>query len=184
MKNTSPDITTTPVNSTANGSQGIRDSAHHFNSPGEVTESAFVERQPNYTIYKPNSRGCGGAVRFSLNRAKGALFVEASRQSGEKQFDWENKIIMKWGLSDIGHALATLQGRQTQAKLFHQSEKANSTFDLTLRTEPDRAPYLLNISRQDATNKSLRKVMIPVSHAEAAILETALRAAANRLLRW
>jgi hypothetical protein len=77
-----------------------------------------------------------------------------------------------------------LQGRTTEAKLFHQSEKANSAFELSLRDDPDRAPFLMSLSRQDAADKSLRKVTIPVSHAEAAILETALRTAVTRILRW
>jgi hypothetical protein len=149
-----------------------------------VDPPATVERTPDYAIYKPNSRGSGGVVRFGLNRSKAAVFVDAASQSGEKQFDWENKITMKWGLSDLGAVLATLQGRQPQAKLFHQSEKANSAFDLTLREDPERAPYMLSISRQDAMDKSLRKVTIPLTHGEAAVLETALRAAVTRLLRW
>lgn len=148
------------------------------------TASNANERTPDYAIYKPNSRGSGGVIRFGLNRAKGAVFVDAAAQAGEKQFDWENKITMKWGLSDIGPVLATLQGRQPQAKLFHQSEKANSAFELTPREDPERAPYLMSISRQDSADKSLRKVTIPLTHGEAAILETALRAAVNRLLRW
>ncbi len=142
------------------------------------------DRTPDYAIYKPNSRGSGGVIRFGLNRSKAAVFVDAASQSGEKQFDWDNKITMKWGLSDLGPVLATLQGRLPQAKLFHQSEKANSAFELTPREDPERAPYLLSISRQDATDKSLRKVTIPLSHGEAAILETALHAAITRLLRW
>jgi hypothetical protein len=145
---------------------------------------AAVERTPDYAIYKPNSRGSGGVVRFGLNRNKAAVFVDAASQSGEKQFDWENKITMKWGLSDLGAVLATLQGRLPQAKLFHQTEKANSAFELSVREDPERAPYLLSISRQDATDKSLRKVNIPLTHSEAAVLETALRAAVTRLLRW
>lgn len=152
-----------------------------------VVESSSVtpaQRSTDYAVYKPNSRGSGGVVRFGLNRAKASIFVDAAMQSGEKQFDWENKVTMKWGMSDIGAVLATLQGRQTQAKLFHQSEKANSAFELTLREEPDRAPYLLSISRQDSTDKTLRKVTIPLTHGEAAVLETALRAAVGRLLRW
>lgn len=149
-----------------------------------VDSPAAFERTPDYAIYKPNSRGTGGVVRFGINRVKAAVFVDAASQSGEKQFDWENKITMKWGLSDLGAVLATLQGRLPQAKLFHQSEKANSAFELTPREDPERAPYLLTISRQDATDKSLRKVTIPLSHAEAAVLETALRTAVTRLLGW
>ena len=153
-------------------------------APATTAERTTTDRTPDYAIYKPNSRGTGGVVRFGLNRAKNALFVDATNQSGEKQFDWENKITMKWGLSDLGPVLATLQGRTTQAKLFHQSEKANSAFELTLREDPERAPYLLSVSRQDAADKSLRKVAIPLSHGEAAVLESALRTAVARLLHW
>jgi hypothetical protein len=148
------------------------------------SSQSTTERSPEYAIYKPNSRGSGGVVRFGLNPAKGAVFVDAAAQSGEKQFDWENKIIMKWALSDLGAVLAALQGRQPQAKLFHQSEKANSAFELTYQDDPERAPYLLSVSRQTTEDKSLRKVTIPLSHGEAAVLETALRAAITRLLAW
>ena len=138
----------------------------------------------DYGIYKPNGRGNGGVIRFELNRAKAAVFVDAATQSGDKQFDWEQKITMKWGLADLGAMLATLQGRQPQAKLFHQSEKANSAFELTLRDDPQRAPYMMSMSRQDQSAKTVRKVSIPITHAEAAILETALRSAVVRLLAW
>jgi hypothetical protein len=153
-------------------------------TPEEPPAIAREERTPDYPIYKPNARGSGGVIRFGLNRGKAAVFVDAAAQSGERQFDWENKITMKWGLSDLGPVLATLQGRQTQAKLFHQSEKANSAFEITLREDPDRAPYLMSLSRQDTADKSLRKVAIPLTHGEAAVLETALRAAITRLLKW
>lgn len=153
-------------------------------TPEETPAIARAERTPDYAIYKPNARGNGGVIRFGLNRGKAAVFVDAATQSGERQFDWENKITMKWGLSDLGPVLATLQGRQLQAKLFHQSEKANSAFEITLREDPDRAPYLMSLSRQDTADKSLRKVAIPLTHGEAAVLETALRAAITRLLKW
>ena len=154
-------------------------------STGTSTTSAPpTEYAADYTIFKPNSRGNGGMVRFGLNAAKAALFVNAASQTGEKQFDWDNRIIMKWGLADVGQVLATLQGRQPQAKLFHQTDKANSACDLTLRDDPDRAPYALSISRQDAADKSLRKVSISLTHGEAAVLEAALRVAVCRLVGW
>lgn len=64
----------------------------------ETTKTETTKAYPNgYAIYKPNQRGTGGVVRFNLNAEKGAVFVEAAAQSGEKQFDWDSKIIMKWG---------------------------------------------------------------------------------------
>lgn len=158
---------------------------HQLEENRTVSDTAkppFAKTQ-DYAIYKPNSRGTGGVIRFSLNRAKGAVFVDAAAQSGEKQFDWENKLTMKWALADLGPVIATLQGRQPVAKLFHQSEKANSAAELTARDDPDRAPFLLSVSRQ-ATDKTVKKITIPVIGGEAAILECALRAAVARLLGW
>ena len=149
-----------------------------------LDSSTNTERSSEYAIYKPNSRGNGGVVRFGLNRAKACIFVDAANQCGEKQFDWDNKITMKWGLPDLGMVVAALQGRSPQAKLFHQSEKANSAFELSRQEDPERAPYLLNISRQNSADKSLRKVTLPLSHGEAAVLETALQTAVTRLLGW
>jgi hypothetical protein len=149
-----------------------------------LPEQANKTYTNDYAIYKPNQRGSGGAIRFNLNADKGAIFLDAASQSGEKQFDWDNKIIMKWGLSDIGSVLALLQNRTTEAKLFHKTEKATSTFELTLRDEPDRAPYMLYVSRQEIADKALRKVSIPMTHPEAAILEVALRIATSRIIGW
>ncbi len=146
--------------------------------------AAATARSPEYTLYKPNARGTGGAVRFQLNRERAAVFVDGANQSGEKQFDWEKKIIMKWGLPDLGAALAVLERRAPQAKLFHQTEKSNSAFELATQEGEDRAPYFIHLSRQDSASKEVQKVSVPMSHAEAAVLETALKTAVARLLSW
>lgn len=146
--------------------------------------SPTTDRLPEHAIYKPNAKGSGGVIRFGLNPAKGAVFLDAAPQSGERQFDWENKVTMKWGLPDLGAALAVLQGREASAKLFHKSERANSACELRRRDDPDRAPYLMGVSRQEAADKSVRKVTIPITHAEAAVLEQVLQAAVRRLLGW
>ncbi|MCB1225477.1 MAG: hypothetical protein KDK99_06675 [Verrucomicrobiales bacterium] len=153
-------------------------------SKGTRSSSKADARPLDYAIYKPNGKGTGGVVRFELNRAKAAVFVDAASQMGDKQFDWENKLTMKWGLADLGAVMAVLQGRETQAKLFHQSEKANSAFELTHRDDPKRAPFWVSVSRQDEAAKSVKKVLIPMSHGEAVVLETALRTAVARLLGW
>ena len=80
--------------------------------------------------------------------------------------------------------LAVLRGRQSEAKLFHRSEKANSAFGAATREDPEKAPYLLSLSRQENVDKILRKVTIPITHAEAVVLETALSGAVSRLIGW
>ena len=61
---------------------------------------------------------------------------------------------------------------------------ANSPFELVKRDDPDMAPLIMTISRQEAADKSLRKVSIPITHAEAAVLETVLETAVSRLIGW
>jgi len=150
----------------------------------QATPATNHQRSQDYPIYKPNSRGTGGVIRFGLNRSKAAVFIDAASQSGERQFDWENKITMKWGLSDIGTMLATLQGKTTQTKLFHQTDRANSAFEFNSQSDPERAPYRMTLSRQDASDQSIKKISISVTHSEAAVLETALRAAICQLIQW
>ena len=168
------------------GTTSSHNTANTGNTGNTVPAEAAISypRRREHTIYKPNSRGTGAAIRFSLNRDKAAMFVEAAAQTGDRQFDWENKIIMKWGLSDIGGVLAVLQGRQPIAKLFHQTPKGNSTCDLVTRDDPERAPYMLTISRQVTATREVRKAVVPLTHAEAAVLEAALRAATTRLIGW
>lgn len=151
------------------------------NEPSPQDARAYPK---NYTIYKPNQRGTGGAVRFGLSVEKSAVFLEAASQCGEKQFDWDQKIIMKWGLADIGAVLAALSGRTPQAKLFHKTEKASSTLELSFRDDPAHAPYMLSVSRQETADKSLRRVALPLTHAEVSVLEAALRVATVRIVGW
>lgn len=171
-------------NSKPSSGTQTRDESAPAAASGAAESPRATNRPADYAIYKPNGRGTGGVIRFELNRAKNSVFVDAASQAGDKHFDWDQKITMKWGLADLGAALATLQGRQPQAKLFHQTEKANSAFELAAREDPQRAPYIMSMSRQDESAKSVRKVSIPITHAEAAVLETALRSAVIRLLGW
>ena len=150
---------------------------------------AEVKRPPAYTVYKPNRNSNGGAMSFHFNKYKQAVFVEAANQSGEKRFDWDNKVIMKWGLTDLGAILGALQNKTPNAKLFHQTEKASSACNLRYQApDPnnDRAlpPFRLIISRQDNQDKSVAKVMISLTEGEAAILETAIRNAITGILEW
>jgi len=53
---------------------------------------------------------------------------------------------------------------------------------MTYRDDPQKAPFFTSMSRKEDSTKNVKKVTIPVTHSEAAILETALRAAITRLI--
>jgi len=156
-------------------------------APSTPAQSATTQRifDPQYTIYKPNNRGSGGVIRLGLSLEKSCVFAEAASQSGERQFDWENKLIMKWGISDLGNLLALLQGRTAESKLFHRTDKADTSLQISRQTNnQDHAPYLLSISRKSATDGSAQRVSLPITHAESAVLQTIITSAINRILQW
>lgn len=152
-------------------------------APSGLTHSKR-EYDPQYAIFKPNNRGTGGVARFGLSCLKSCVFLETANQSGERQFDWDEKIIMKWGISDLGAVLAVLQRRMPEAKLFHRTDKADTALSLVRQEEKDRAPYLLSISRQSTSDGSAKRMAIPLTHSEVAILEAIIRSAIARILKW
>ena len=144
------------------------------------------DRAKDFTVYKASKKGTGGAIGFDLNVAKEAVFVNAANQDGEKSFDWDNKIVMKWGLSDIGSILAVLQRRVPSVELYHQAEASNTTFALNFDSETAKGQggYYVRIARQDASTKELKKVSIGITHGEAATLAWLLQVAITRIHRW
>jgi hypothetical protein len=78
-----------------------------------------------YNIYKPRKDGGGAATQFEMrpDADKGyVFFFSGAGQNGtEKNFNWQNKINMSLGTSDIQEMLATLQRRQDECNLFHES---------------------------------------------------------------
>lgn len=150
---------------------------------GEAVEQRF---RGQYTIYKPSQRGSGGALRFELNKRTGALFVECAPQCADdpRRFEWEKKIVMKWGLADIGEMMAVLERRQNSMKLFHQTPKGNTAFELKYQLDRRPPNFFATISRQKADTKEVERLGVPMSLGEAAILLALMRAAAVALVGW
>ena len=130
-----------------------------------------------YPIYKPNGKGTGAAIQFKPDFDKGCIFINAANQAGEKSYNWDSKVIMKLGMSDIGKIIATLARRTTECKLFHKSERGQTTFDLKPGTKYG---YMLNTT----STISDSRVNLPVSDDEAEILLTLLRSVVPIFSRW
>jgi hypothetical protein len=153
---------------------------------GNGADSRGGALRRNYTVYKPAKSGKGGAMRFDLNAQTPAVFVEAARQlpDEERRFDWESKVVMKWGPNDIGEILAVLDRVQGETKLFHQTDKGNTAFELKLQGDRTPATFFATLSRQRADTKEVDRLGISVSLGEAAVLAALLRHAALVLAGW
>ncbi len=150
------------------------------------TAAAAGRRHGQFTVYKPVKSGRGGALRFELSPERKAVFVEGAHQeeSELRRFKWTSKIVMKWGLGDIGEALAVIERRQPEAKLFHKTEKGNTAFEF--KYQPDRKPanFFATLSRQRGDTKEVDRLGISLSPGEAAVLAALFRRAAVVLAGW
>jgi len=79
-----------------------------------------------YQVYKNYSRGGGGAIQFKiaireLKEKPGemlrCMFLECANQIGDKRFGWDNKIVVKLGLTDIGKLKSVLEGRDSEVTI-------------------------------------------------------------------
>ena len=139
---------------------------------------------PEFAVYKPTRSGKGGVMRWRLEVQNEAVFLDAARTIGERKFDWENKVSMKWGISDIGEVLAVIEKRVDGAELYHKSPSGVAQFSIKYQRDRTPANYFLSVSRQASEGDDKRPVGVPLTQAEAATLCVLLRAAIVRILKW
>ena len=69
---------------------------------------------------------------------RGAIFFEIARaKEGTDKMDWENKITMKIGVTDIGKILAGLKTINTQTiDIYHESQNGSTTLKIGAGQRP------------------------------------------------
>ena len=148
-------------------------------------ESKFTSK---LAFYKPNKSGAGSAIQFDLNKDKQSVFVEISRQVGERVFDWANKITFKLSLMDLGKLLVVLSGKSKQVQLFHDPSKgeyalAKETKNATLSLTKGDYGFFLKVSQQSQEG-ALNSIQISLADDEAMVLEILLRKAVEEIGGW
>ena len=144
-----------------------------------------------YAIYK-GLGGKNGAVQFRLNpfyanreRPVGCIFVEAAPAIDKNTYDWDNgKISMALGIPDIGEIISSLR---TGCKLFHKDERngLSKTFELSVGDERNGKPtWMLNITQTGGAEDKQRKVSLPITSGEMAVLDNLLKTALSLIIGW
>ena len=136
-------------------------------------------------LYHPSATGSGAAFRLEprVNRRPtdraNCFFLElapqktaAERQRGQRApatFDWERKLTVKLGFSDICEMLAVLEGQSERAGaprngLFHDTGAANTliTFE-----RDEQGGVLVGLSRKTREDKDPRRIRFVLSNREA-----------------
>ncbi len=138
-----------------------------------------------FSIYKPNKSGRGAAVQFDFNPEKQSVFVEAAPQSGERAFDWNNKVTVKLNVMELAKLLLVFEDKLPTVKLFHDSTK--SPGETTLKntvvevTKGDFG-FFMKVSAQTAAG--IKIVNITVAEEEAKALSVLFRKAIERTYGW
>ncbi len=121
--------------------------------------------RPTWTMYKPNGKGTGSALRLELHPAhdqtNGSIFATLAPQktvglsNGTERtlptFDWEKTITIKFDIMDLTQILQVLRGCTESIAdgkgLFHRSTTANAVIKFEHRIEPVPC-YVLDVSRK------------------------------------
>lgn len=129
-------------------------------------------------LSKPEADEAGKIVK------SGAVFFEIANAlpgtEADPKMDWQNKIIMKIGVNDIGVLLDTYHSGLEESKLFHQTEQGNST-SLTMK-KGENGSYLIGISKKIA-DKQL-KAGLYLSAPDMEIFSIMLKSALPTILGW
>lgn len=140
-----------------------------------------------FSIYKPNKSLRGSAVQFDFNPEKESVFLEAAPQSGEKQFDWGQKIIVKISVMELAKLLLVFEGQAKTVKLFHDSTKSQSAEGSTLKNtvvEVTRGEFGFFLKASAQSGTGVRTVNITVAEEEAKALSVLFRRAIGRVYGW
>ena len=127
-----------------------------------------------YTVYKPNRKQTGGAIKFNVHKTGKFSFMKAAPQIGamgeSKMFGWEDNqaINVKMGFADLGAFLAVFTGKKTEVKLFHKTENDNKIIDL--KHDSSRGGFGLSVSHQIKGVEQKNQVFIGLSYEESEVL--------------
>ncbi len=147
----------------------------------------------NLRLYKPNKTGNGCASSWELSYKeqekwdKYQMFLVIAPQEGDddkgnNKFGWKTAAItVNLGEPDISSLLATIDRRQPESKLFHESP-AGGNKGISL-VQNDKGGFYLNVSYQDK-EKKLTKYSHSIAPAEAAILSVLLKRAIEIIYDW
>ena len=120
------------------------------------------------------------------------MFLEVANQCGpmksSKPYDWENKIIVKLGSTDICKMLAYFRLHQPGAplKIYHESPggAGNKGIELKWQEYNGRQSYYLSVTHQKKKGESPSKVNIPVGLDDVEFLIVGFQKALGLILNW
>jgi len=117
-------------------------------------------KRPTWTMYHPNGKGTGTALRLELHPAHdqtdGSIFAAIAPQKTTESepypsMDWDKAISVKFEIIELAQILQVLRGCAESIEdgkgLFHRTIKGNTVVRFEHRIEPVPC-YVLDVSRK------------------------------------
>jgi threonine synthase len=120
------------------------------------------------------------SVSDSNEIIRGCMFFEiANAKEGTDRMDWDNKINMKIGVSDIGKILAGLKGRK-EIKIYHENSRGNSALNIAEGQQP--GTYGFKFSKKEG--EDLKSAMIYLNAEDMNVFLILLESGLPQMLGW
>lgn len=141
-----------------------------------------------FSIYKK-----AGAAQFTLLNTRiseagrieknGAVLLEVAEGSGEKSYNWNDKITFALGMSDL---CQIFDNPDKPPRLVHSSpaSKAIKSLEFTPGEGKYVGTYMMKIGQKDPTSNSYQNVTVPIGSGEYTVLLRLLMAAAPKMIGW
>ena len=158
----------------------------------------------SFQLYKARNDGSGAVSEWDLGSKKDendntihhCVFLGMAHQKGKDDndnasFDWDNKVIFKLGVADIGEILAVLVGlkdgvgpldadKGKHKGLFHSNPTGNAI--LYFGKGPGQVGFRIHLRVK--RNDEMIVVEHTITEGEACVLSTLLRRAIEVIYRW
>lgn len=155
-------------------------------------EETKLRRRADIGIYKANTKKTGSVAQFKMSHKNDCLFLELAPQIREmkdsKPYDWENKIVVKLGISDITKMMAYFRPQilytrnpPQPLKLFHQSKSGTKGIELKWQAKYNN--YYLSVSSKTGTDDP-KRVSVPIGLDEVELLMVAFTRGLEIILAW
>lgn len=112
--------------------------------------------------------------------SRGCLFFEiANAVAGSDRMDWDNKINMKIGVTDIGKILAGLKSG-SEIKIYHENGQGNSALNIATGQQP--GTYSFNFSKK--VGEDLKRANIYLNTEDMNVFMILLQSGLPQMLGW
>ena len=135
--------------------------------------------KPTWTMYHPNGKGTGSALRLELNPAHdqtdGSIFAAIAPQKTSEaepypSMDWNKAIFVKFDIIELAQILQVLRGCTESIAdgkgLFHRTIKGNTVVKFEHRIEPV-CGYMLDIAHKPILGDDVVRMCFYMTQKEA-----------------